>query len=623
MKKRLLSMLLALVLVLTMLPMSVLAEESGTDTTAVYYVGLNDEAIFIDKEYTEGDTIEGRETADFVAQTYSGEVPEGKHAEWLIVGDADGRTIPEGEAFSIYKNDTISLKVVFVDCESNDVGFCEICGTCMHTKGEDDLCTDVNCEHTGCTVCGGPGSTEPGGSVLPPVDEEDPQPTLPAAPTSLIGLGLSVVVECGHPDHNTPVSYDVIAGTWEDKVEVYYLETDDAKEPYEYYCSIRVDEDEYISMFDIDAKGIHTNATKNIPSFTLIYKDDEWVAVDKKITIFVECVPDTPAAPIFTIYPEAGKHGTVSSEGWPVYVEEGDDVTFWFYPDKGYEVSAVYVDGYPVNYYGLCYDHYWDCDGCEDCWWVDWSEWYDCDDPWCDHWHDHWYDCDDWCGHRYVDCDWSDWQDCITFYDVDANHDLYVEFAPIDSGCPSDYYYDLNTEAWYHEATDFVIANDIMKGVGGKYFDPNGTTTRGQLVTMLYRLAGEPKVSGGSEFLDVTDGKWYTDAVIWAAKKGIVDGYGNGYFGVFDTVTREQTVTILYRYAKYMGVSVSKLADLKYFIDAKNVSDFAEEPFGWAVKRDIIEGKAVSGGSLKLDPQGATARVEMAAMLMRFAEYVD
>ena len=140
---------------------------------------------------------------------------------------------------------------------------------------------------------------------------------------------------------------------------------------------------------------------------------------------------------------------------------------------------------------------------------------------------------------------------------------------------------------------------------------------------MLYRLAGEPKVSGKSEFVDVADGKWYTDAVIWAARKGIVDGYGNGYFGVFDTVTREQTVTILYRYAKYMGVSVSKLADLKYFIDAKDVSDFAEEPFGWAVKRDIIEGKAVSGGSLKLDPQGATARVEMAAMLMRFAEYVD
>lgn len=354
-----------------------------------------------------------------------------------------------------------------------------------------------------------------------------------------------------------------------------------------------------------------------VGSCDVTFDDEAWAAFPGTTA------PASEEETYYTIYSDSGKHGTVSNEGWPVYVEEGDDVTFWFYPDKGYEVSAVYVDGLLVNYYGLCYDHYWDCDGCEDCWWVDWSEWYDCDDPWCDHWHDHWYDCDDWCGHRYVDCDWSDWQDSITFYDVDADHNLYVEFAPIDSGCPSDYYYDLNTEAWYHEATDFVIANDIMKGVGGKYFDPNGTTTRGQLVTMLYRLAGEPKVSGESEFVDVADGKWYTDAVIWAARKGIVDGYGNGYFGVFDTVTREQTVTILYRYAKYMGVSVSKLADLKYFIDAKDVSDFAEEPFGWAVKRDIIEGKAVSGGYLKLDPQGATARVEMAAMLMRFAEYVD
>ena len=72
-----------------------------------------------------------------------------------------------------------------------------------------------------------------------------------------------------------------------------------------------------------------------------------------------------------------------------------------------------------------------------------------------------------------------------------------------------------------------------------------------------------------------------------------------------------------------MGVSVSKLADLSYFIDEEAVSEYAEEPFGWAVKRDVIEGKTVSGGYLKLDPQGATARVEMAAMLMRFAKFVD
>lgn len=428
---------------------------------------------------------------------------------------------------------------------------------------------------------------------------------------------MKVVVNCSHPDHGEK-EYGYLDGG----VELGEISLVAG----EWVCVADVVDSIYVAAYNEDVHPGHSRSDRERLAVLLTYDDDvgAWnTSEDVVFEIALNCAPPESFVTYYTIYPEAGKHGTVSSEGWPVYVEEGDDVTFWFYPDKGYEVSAVYVDGYPVNYYGLCYDHYWDCDGCEDCWWVDWSEWYDCDDPWCDHWHDHWYDCDDWCGHRYVDCDWSDWQDCITFYDVDANHELYVEFAPIDSGCPSDYYYDLNTEAWYHEATDFVIANDIMKGVGGKYFDPNGTTTRGQLVTMLYRLAGEPKVSGGSEFLDVADGKWYTDAVIWAARKGIVDGYGNGYFGVFDTVTREQTVTILYRYAKYMGVSVSKLADLKYFIDAKDVSDFAEEPFGWAVKRDIIEGKAVSGGSLKLDPQGATARVEMAAMLMRFAEYVD
>lgn len=342
----------------------------------------------------------------------------------------------------------------------------------------------------------------------------------------------------------------------------------------------------------------------------------EETVVTGPVTVFadyktVEEEEPEPTVTYYVIEAEDGRNGDISPEGY-VYVEEGENQTFRFYPDRGYEVSAVYVDGYLINYYGICYDHHWTCKGCSDCWWIDWSKWYDCDHIWCE---DHW--CD-----YYAPCTWYDWQDGITFYDVDEDHTLYVEFAPVDAECPSEAYWDLDTDAWYHAATDYVIEHDLMEGVGGSTFDPYGATTRAQLVTMLYRLAGEPRVSGGSGYADVPADAWYTNAVIWASNKGIVEGYGNGYFGVNDVVTREQTVTILYRYAKYTGCDVRDLASLKHFLDVEDVSDFALKPFGWAVEEDIVEGKPAGSGRVKLEPQGTTARVEMAAVLMRYAEYV-
>jgi len=346
----------------------------------------------------------------------------------------------------------------------------------------------------------------------------------------------------------------------------------------------------------------------------------------------LKCCDIAPAVVVdtYTVTAWSGKNGSVTNDGVAVSVAEGSDYTIWFYPKKGYEVSAVYVNGMLVNYDGICYTHHWDCTGCHECDWIDWSEWYDCDYYWCDHdycWYDYDYCHDCWYDHYYCDyyyapVYWDDWQDGITLYNVDCNYDVYVTFSASDNGCPSEYYNDLDTDAWYHEATDFVIEKGLMKGVGYKTFDPEGITTRGELITMLYRLAGEPKVSGESEFKDVKDDQWYTDAILWATKKGIVEGHGHDRFGVEDAITREETVTILYRYAKYKGVNVTKLADLDGFVDAEKVSDFAEDPFGWAVKKDIVKGDIAAGGKLKLNPLGNTLRVEMAAMLMRFAKLV-
>lgn len=650
MKKRLLSGLLVLVMLLTMLPISVLGDEveSVVDNTPVDATKKSSELTtdIGEKTFVVGVPVEF--TFSTVANDDAGTMVVGtsnfsdtsaiEELEYLEVNDGNwyelrgdfgpstgflmsnatstfrvtfnkaGTYTFTASMKTVDENATVlcSVNVAFTVLEhidADDDGYCDVesCKACLHTKGENDLCTEEVCGHNAECTCGGPGNPAPGGVTGP----EENAPAAPATTKELNALGLKVNVDCGHPDHDAPVVYDVLDGTW--TAYVYDLEG-------EYYCSITVDAADYITAYDKDTRGIHTNATKNIPSFTLEYVDGAWKAVGAVVTFHVECVPDEPEVTYYTIKASSSKHGNVSSEGTS-YVAAGSDKTYWFYPNKGYKVSAVYVDGYLVNYYGVPYDHYWDCDGCEDCWWIDWSEWYDCDHAWCDHdYCDDWYDC-----YYY---DWSDWQDGITFYDVDDDHTLYVEFAPIDSGCPSDYYVDLNTDAWYHSATDYVIENDLMKGVGGKYFDPNGATTRGQLVTILYRLAGEPKVTGSSEFADVADGKWYTDAVIWAAKKGIVDGYGDGTFGVNDVITREQTVTILYRYAKYRGLNVSSVADLEKFLDAEDVSEYAEKPFGWAVKRDVIEGEPTAYGT-KLDPQGTTARVEMAAMLMRYAEYVD
>ena len=152
-----------------------------------------------------------------------------------------------------------------------------------------------------------------------------------------------------------------------------------------------------------------------------------------------------------------------------------------------------------------------------------------------------------------------------------------------------------------------------MQGVSSHRFVPNGTMTRAMFATVLYRMAGEPEVLGVSHFPDVPGAQWYTNGVVWAADQGLMAGYGSGRFGPGDPVTREQLVTILWRWT---GKPDAGSGTLSGFTDADQIHDWAKTAFAWAVSREVIRGK----GSGVLAPRGSGTRAEAASMLMGFAE---
>ena len=177
-------------------------------------------------------------------------------------------------------------------------------------------------------------------------------------------------------------------------------------------------------------------------------------------------------------------------------------------------------------------------------------------------------------------------------------------------------YQDVQQGDWYYSAVSFAYYNGLMNGVADMLFDPNGTMTRAMLVTLLWRLDGG-SADGTSPYTDVPEGTWYTDGVIWATENGIVNGVGNGKFDPNGTVTREQIATILYRYAAYRGVDVSDRASLDLFTDAGAVSDYARAPMQWAVQTKLISGR-LDHKQLYLAPQSGGTRAEVATILMRF-----
>jgi len=182
------------------------------------------------------------------------------------------------------------------------------------------------------------------------------------------------------------------------------------------------------------------------------------------------------------------------------------------------------------------------------------------------------------------------------------------------AGCPSTNFTDVEENGWYHTGVDFMVRNGFMNGVADDEFDVNGSLTRAQLVTILYRIAGEPESTATNPFADVADGQWYTNAVIWAAENGIVKGVNTTTFAPNDQITREQIATILFRYAKAEKVE-GKLAG---FPDAEKVSDYAADAMAWAVEQGLINGISESDGKTYLAPQETATRAQIAVILMRY-----
>ena len=182
------------------------------------------------------------------------------------------------------------------------------------------------------------------------------------------------------------------------------------------------------------------------------------------------------------------------------------------------------------------------------------------------------------------------------------------------AGCPSTNFTDVEENGWYHTGVDFMVKNGFMNGVADDAFDVNGNLTRAQLVTILYRIAGEPESTATNPFADVADGQWYTNAVIWAAENGIVKGVNTTTFAPNDQITREQIATILFRYAKAEKVE-GKLAG---FPDAEKISDYAADAMAWAVEQGLINGISESDGKTYLAPQETATRAQIAVILMRY-----
>ena len=175
---------------------------------------------------------------------------------------------------------------------------------------------------------------------------------------------------------------------------------------------------------------------------------------------------------------------------------------------------------------------------------------------------------------------------------------------------------DVSGSDWFYNDVRYVYEKGIMDGTGADRFSPNAPLTRAMIVTILYRMAGSPSVSGSSDFTDVAAGKWFAKAVAWAAANGIVNGYGSGLFGPNDPVTREQLAAILYRYAVYGGMTAVTLEEnLGGFADTAQLSAYAIQAMNWAVGQGLING---SGSNLV--PKAQATRAQVAAIIHRYLE---
>ena len=180
--------------------------------------------------------------------------------------------------------------------------------------------------------------------------------------------------------------------------------------------------------------------------------------------------------------------------------------------------------------------------------------------------------------------------------------------------CPAEQFEDVDIPSWYHEGVDFVVGNGYMNGTSETTFAPALTVNRAMVITVLYRMAGSPEVTGTHAFADVQAGSFYEDAVIWGVENGIVNGKSASSFAPGDAVTRQELATFLYRFADYMGCDVSSRYDsLAAFVDTGDVAAYAVVPMKWAVGTGLINGMDAT----HLAPMAQSNRAQLAVLLTR------
>ena len=206
----------------------------------------------------------------------------------------------------------------------------------------------------------------------------------------------------------------------------------------------------------------------------------------------------------------------------------------------------------------------------------------------------------------------------FTFEMPKSDVEIEVSFALIEDETVKANFADVAADAWYADAVQYVYENGMMSGTSETTFSPDLTTTRGMIVTILYRLENEPTVTGTTAFTDVAADQYYANAVAWAAQNGIVSGIDATTFAPNNAITREQMAAILYRYAQFKGYDVSAKADLSVYTDAAQVSTYATDAMAWANGAQLITGTSQA----TLTPAGNATRAQVATILMRFCENI-
>ena len=206
----------------------------------------------------------------------------------------------------------------------------------------------------------------------------------------------------------------------------------------------------------------------------------------------------------------------------------------------------------------------------------------------------------------------------FTFEMPKGDVEIEVSFTAIEDEAIKADFADVAAGDWYADAVQYVFENGMMSGTSETTFSPTLTTTRGMIVTILYRLEGTPAVTGTTAFTDVAAGQYYADAVAWAAQNGIVSGTSATTFSPDGVITREQMAAILYRYAQHKGYDVTAKADLSVFTDAAQVSTYATDAMAWANASGLISGTSAT----TLSPAGSATRAQVATILMRFCENI-